>query len=54
MKICIAKTMVEFGPSEKTFNGDYLVKWISVDTKSAIINNTSIFIPQDLATSIQS
>ena len=50
-KICIDKTMVEFDPSEKIFNGKYLVKMISVDTKSTILNKPYGFTPSALATS---
>ena len=45
MKICIAKTMVEFGPSVKTFNGESLERSSTVDTKSSIVNKPSGFIP---------
>ena len=53
INIFISKTMVEFGSSLKIFNGKFLEKRSSFDTNIIILNQTSIFIPPDLATLIQ-
>ena len=40
MKICISQNVVEFGPSEKTFNERHLKIRSSVGTNIAVINRT--------------
>ena len=52
--ICIANTMLGFGPLVKIFNGKYLVNRISVGTKIITINKSYVFSPPDLAPSTQS
>ena len=54
MNTNIANTVVEFGPSEKMFNEKSLKRRSSVDTKSAVVNKPSGFLPPDLETLIQS
>ena len=53
MKICIAKNMVEFVSSVKTFNGEYLERRCSVETKRVIFNKPSAFLLPDLTISTQ-
>ena len=50
MKICIDKVVVEFGSLLKNFNGKYLESSGSINTKSAIFDKPSIFLPKDLST----
>ena len=45
--------MVEFLPATKTFNGNYLVKRISDDSKSASVNKPYVYLPPALANSMQ-
>ena len=53
MKIWIPKTMVGFGPSVKQFNGKSVEMRNIFDTKRAIVNKPSVFIPPYLATSMK-
>ena len=53
MKIYIVKNMVEYFPSVKSLNGEYLERGGSVDTKSEMVNKPSGSIPPALATSMK-
>ena len=48
------KTMIEFGPSVKKINGEYLESRGTVDMNSAIVNTNTRFVPTALAMSIVS
>ena len=53
MEICIENTMVAFGYSLKSFNGQYLERSISVNIKSAIVNKPYVLLPPPQSTSMQ-
>ena len=54
MKICISKTMVEFGPSEKSLNVRSSDSSSSIGTKRTVVIRHSGLIPPVMSTSIQS
>ena len=54
MNIYTYQNVVEFGPSEKTFNEEHLKIGSSVRTKRAIVNMPSEFLPPSLEDPIQS
>ena len=53
MNIYISKTMVELGPSAKTFNGEPLERIINVDTNIIIVNEPYVLLPPSRTMSTQ-